>query len=111
MSTLNTPTGSPQCNSAASWKCKYELLEIQCATSKLYLAPSQKGKLWLKYSCLFPDSAHRVCFSSIIDGQISLGQSLCCTVDLFYSVRDFVEEDEEHSGLEDSDGAVDSSKE
>ena len=31
MSTLNTPTGSPQRDSAVSWKRKYELLEMQCA--------------------------------------------------------------------------------
>ena len=59
----------------------------------------------------FPDSAHRVSLSSIADGQISLGRSLRCTVDLFYSVRDFVEEGEWCSGLEDLDGTVDSSKE
>lgn len=49
--------------------------------------------------------------SSITDGQISLGRSLRRTVDLFYSVRDLVEEGERRSGLEDSDGTVDSSEE
>jgi hypothetical protein len=82
---------------------------MQCATSKL---PSANSKRYVvTYSCLFPDSAHRVGFSSITDGQISLGRSLRRTVDLFYSVRDLVEEGERRSGLEDSDGAVDSSKE
>jgi hypothetical protein len=52
-----------------------------------------------------------VSFSSITDGQISLGRSLRRTVDLFYSVRDLVEEGERRSGLEDLDGTVDSSEE
>ena len=52
-----------------------------------------------------------VSFSSVMDGQISLGWSLRRTVDLFYSVRDLVEEGERRSGLEDSDGTVDSSEE
>jgi hypothetical protein len=63
------------------------------------------------YSCLFPDSAHRVGFSSITDGQISLGRSLRRTVDLFYSVRDLVEEGERRSGLEEDGIDIDSSEE
>src|ERR1700683_5181939 len=33
MSTPTTPASSPQCNAAASWKHKYELLEMQLAAS------------------------------------------------------------------------------
>jgi hypothetical protein len=63
------------------------------------------------YSCLFPDSAHRVGFSSITDGQVSLGRSLRRTVDLFYSVRDLVEEGERRSSLEEDGVDIDSSEE
>ena len=65
----------------------------------------------MTYSCLFTDSAHRVGFSSITDGQILLGQSLCRTVDLFYSVRDLVEEGERCSGLEEDGIDIISSEE
>lgn len=65
----------------------------------------------MTYSCLFPDSAHRVGFSSITDGQVSLGRSLRRTVDLFYSVRDLVEEGERRSSLEEDGVDIDSSEE
>ena len=63
------------------------------------------------YSCLFLDRAHRVGFSSITHGQVSLGRSLRRTVDLFYSVRDLVEEGERRSRLEEDGLDVDSSEE
>jgi hypothetical protein len=61
--------------------------------------------------CLFPDSAHRVSLSSIVDGHIALGRSLRRTVDLFHSVRDLVEEGERRSRLEEDGLDVDSSEE
>ena len=63
------------------------------------------------YSCLFLDRAYRVGFSSITHGRVSLGQSLCRTVDLFYSVRDLVEDGEQCSHLEDDGLDIDSSEE
>jgi hypothetical protein len=63
------------------------------------------------YSCLFPDRAYRVGFFSTMHGQISLGQSLRRTVDLFYSVRGLVEEDEQRSRLEEDGLDIDSNEE
>ena len=44
-------------------------------------------------------------------GQISLGQSLRRTVDLFYSVRGLVEKDEQRSRLEEDGLDIDSNEE
>lgn len=63
------------------------------------------------YSCLFPGGAYRVGFSSITQGQVSLGRSLRRTVDVFYSVRDLVEEGERRSRLEEDGLDIDSSEE
>ena len=48
---------------------------------------------------------------SITAGQISLGQSLCCTLDLFHSVRDLVEENEHRLTLKEDGEDIDPSEE
>jgi hypothetical protein len=104
-----TPAGSPQRDSAASWKRKYELLKMQSAMSN---SPSAKSsRQVVTHSCLFPDGAYRVGFFSITHGQVSMGRSLRRSVDLFYSIRDLVEEGERRSRLEEDGLDVDSSEE
>ena len=56
-------------------------------------------------------TAHEIVSISITTGQISLGQSLHCTVDLFHSARDLVEENERHVSLEEDGEDTDVSEE
>ena len=65
----------------------------------------------MAYSCLFPDRAYKVGFFNTMHGQISLGQSLHHTVDLFYFVRGLVEKDEQRSCLEEDGLDIDSNEE
>ena len=86
---MSSSSSPPPSN--GSWKRKFKALEAQYAISK-NLGPNEKRCATSQSSSLSDSDA--VILISITAGQVSLGRGLRCTVDLFSSARDLVEEND-----------------
>lgn len=86
---------SPATESAESWKRKYEMLEVQYATTK-DLQSESNAKMYVHSHEL---SLVWLLSFSITDGQVTLGCGMRRLVDMFHTARDLVEESERRIDL------------